>query len=581
MRKNESNDNKKNNVIDLSNYKRDYYNPYSRKRNTYPNSVYPERLSTTNKTTAKNVKETLGEPLKNKQVLRTSQQRKALSKKQRIKLRKRRRKVFLRLCMTVFIGSVVLVWGMIKLIELFTYNKVSEQTVQTGIIDNSVSLGGLIVRYEKVYLSNKQGTLYYIADEGEKVSKGGAICVVADVQEAERIKQEAYQVDHNIYNKQEKREELSYYQNDLYALDQEIIAIAHDYYLDINNNTVQHVITARQKLENAIEKRTSLYTLDKVDTLKENTEKKDRLSKQLNSITAVEKADTAGTVSYIIDGSEEKLSMEHIDDLTYSDFKTLYNDISNSNFLLSDSVIQKNMPIYKLIIKDEWQVITYIDQEKEHLFKEKDKVILNFYENDDLNLNFVLKKKVQEDNKKVKLVFETNEKLTDFLNLRKVNFKIGNRYEGLKIPLQAIVERNLIKIPSDYLIRQNESYGVMRKRNDNIEWVKVSVQYEKDGYTYILQEIGKNSILLNDEVQHPENKKVIKLDSMETHKGVYVINGKVAEFKSINIITQNEEYAIVEPGTTNNGLKAFDKMITNPKNIKEDDLLRYMNIQNE
>lgn len=573
MKKNNLNSGK-NNIIDINNYKKDYYNPYSRKRNTYSNNIYSDRLSTTKKTEEKKIEED--------RVRKASPKKKKLSKKDRMKLKRKRRIRFVKLCMTVLLGSFILVWSIIKLSQVFAYKKVSQQTVQLGVIDNSLSLNGLIVRNEKVYLSSKQGTLYYIADEGEKVSKGGDICVVADATETERIKQETYQIDSNIYNKQEKREQLSYYQDDLHELDKEIVAIAQDYYADINNNTIQHVITARQKLENSIEKRTNLYTAETVDSIKADKEKKSILYKQLSNIKTIEKANVTGTVSYIIDGSEEKLSADKVDKLSYVDFKSLYSDISNSNYLLAESLIEKNMPIYKLIVQDEWQIITYIDKEKAHLFKEKDKVTLNFYENGDVNLSFSLKKKVAEENGKIKLVFETDERLTDFLNVRKINFKIGEKYEGIKIPLQAIVERSLIKIPSDYLIRQNENYGVMRKRNGKIEWVKVSVQYEKGNDIYILQEVGNtDGILLNDEVQHPESKTVIKLDSMETHKGVYVINGKVAEFKSIKLVAQNDEYAIVEVAEANNGLKQSDKIITNPKNVSEDDLLRYMKIQNE
>ncbi len=580
MKKNNSNSGK-NNIIDINNYKRDYYNPYSRSRNTntntnkntntntYLNDKQYDKLSTTKKIKEEGIKE-------------QNKPRRKLTKKQRIKLKKRRRKRLIQLCIITLVGSIILVWGIIKLNQIFSYNKIAQQTVQLGVIDNSLSLNGLIVRNEKVYLSNNKGTLYYIADEGEKVSKDGDICVVADEIETERIKQETYQIDSNIYTKQGKREDLSYYQDDLYELDKEIVAIAQDYYTDIENNTVQHVITARQKLDNIIEKRTNLYTIEKADVIKEDKGKKSVLFNQMSNIKSIEKAEVTGTVSYIIDGSENKLSIDKVDKLNYSDYKSLYNDISNSNYLLAESIIEKDMPIYKLILKDEWQIITYIEKEKAHLFKENDQFSLNFYENGDLHLNFRLKKKVQEENEKVKLVFETNESLTEFLNMRKINFKIGSKYEGIKIPLQAIVERTLIKVPSDYLIRQSDDYGVMRKRNDKTEWVKVSVQYEKDNHTYILQEIGNNnSIVLNDEIYNMQNQKIVKLDSIETHKGVYAINGKVAEFKSIKLITQNDEYAIVEPGTTNNGLKALDKIITNPKNVKEDDLLRYMKIQNK
>ena len=67
---------------------------------------------------------------------------------------------------------------------------------------------------------------------------------------------------------------------------------------------------------------------------------------------------------------------------------------------------------------------------------------------------------------------------------------------------------------------------------------------------------------------------------MQTVQGVYVVNGQFAQFKRIEVAMTNKEYAILtqDKGTK---LKEFDQIISNPKNIKEDQLLKYMNVQNE
>jgi len=53
---------------------------------------------------------------------------------------------------------------------------------------------------------------------------------------------------------------------------------------------------------------------------------------------------------------------------------------------------------------------------------------------------------------------------------------------------------------------------------------------------------------------------------------VYCINKGYAVFRKIVMIEQNDEYCIVETGTTY-GLSQFDYIVRNGNTVKEDDIL--------
>ena len=91
---------------------------------------------------------------------------------------------------------------------------------------------------------------------------------------------------------------------------------------------------------------------------------------------------------------------------------------------------------------------------------------------------------------------------------------------------------------------------------------------------------NSNNVQVNNVLVDPQSGSSYEVTEIETKQGVYVINGKVAQFKTIEIELVSGEYAIVKyDGNTQ--LKEMDKMISNPKSIKIDQLLEDMNVQNE
>ena len=73
---------------------------------------------------------------------------------------------------------------------------------------------------------------------------------------------------------------------------------------------------------------------------------------------------------------------------------------------------------------------------------------------------------------------------------------------------------------------------------------------------------------------------LLKLDSQETYTvssqasliGVYNMNKGYADFREINILAQNAEYALVQPNTKY-GLNVYDNIVLDATSVKADQFI--------
>lgn len=147
---------------------------------------------------------------------------------------------------------------------------------------------------------------------------------------------------------------------------------------------------------------------------------------------------------------------------------------------------------------------------------------------------------------------------------------------GLKIPNSAITEKEFYTVPKDFFMKGGDSgsLGILVQRSDSsgksgAEFIAPTIYYETDTDYYIDgEEVGASDIIR-------------KADSTETYQigsgtaslqGVYNINKGYAIFKQIDILYQNEEYAIVRTGTTY-GIALYDHIALDGSKIHENDLI--------
>ncbi|MEG0388096.1 MAG: HlyD family efflux transporter periplasmic adaptor subunit, partial [Niameybacter sp.] len=300
----------------------------------------------------------------------------------------------------------------------------------------------------------------------------------------------------------------------------------------------------------------------------------------LKNNQAALKAPLSGIVSYSLDGYEKSLGQEALEGMTYENYKAIIGSLKQFEVTMPPLQTEASTPLYKIITADKWKILTYVDSD-DALSYEVGKYYDLYFDNTKREcVRFKLESK--EGGEKTQLVLSSNEYLVDFLNNRQVAFSIGqNKAEGIKIPTKAIIEKNILTIPKTYIVEQGSEKGVLRTQGQTNVFTPINIQYDDEENVYIMQQIEQlQGVGLGTVLAHPEQKEAYTVSEMETVQGVYVVNGQFAQFKRIAIQMVNDEYAILKSNKENK-LKEFDQIISNPKNIREDQLLKYMNVQNE
>ncbi len=553
-----------------------YFNPYASYSSTRVRTSYTNDFSYKNRPSY--VTQADLTPEKRRQQLKHNNR---MSKKQIRRNKKRRQRRFALRIAVLMSFTTLCVWAVMQLVHILSKPSISYQVVQIGSVDTSKSLDGVFLRKEEVICAEQAGHVQYIVSEGEKVKKDGMVYVLVDEENLVKTTKEQQAFDEKVYNEAENRKAISSYQDQIYNLDENVKSQIKEYFDNRDEPSAQYVYNLRAQLEQGIDQRTTIYAEGQKANKEQMSALRQQIEQHKSQYQIGKLAPSAGIVSYKTDGKETIDVEASINDMTYN----AYQEMIKSSIVTSlyQTAIEANEPVYKLILDNKWYVVSYIHEKDQEAYIEGKYYVLDFTETANCQVNFKLVSKKQEDDQHIQLVFETQDRMIDFLDMRYATFTIGEKnVTGLKIPLKAIVEQNMLKIPSSFCFEQNGKMGVYRQIGETTEFVSINIEgEEEEGYYYILQDLTNAKILqLNNVLVNPENSQTYQLTEIETKKGVYVINGKIAAFKPIEIAVTSGEYAIIDYNQKSK-LKERDKIISNPKSIKLDQLLDDMTIQNE
>ena len=512
-------------------------------------------------------------PLPVEDMSRRPQQRKQTKKKKKTHFFMGRILFFI-----VFIVAVIYLINIV--VNTMQKPVISYQMVQRGIIDNSDVFSGLIVRSENVMSNKEEGNMYLIAAEGAKVKKDGEVYQVLDALETSAIEEDIQKVESDIAKVQNKRQDMSYYQNEIQAITNNIGVHLEEFYMLSKQGNLVQTQELKKQVEYEMVKRKNIHMQDNTTSLGALKSQKQELSALLSENQKIYKAPQSGWVSYYVDGFEQVFTVDKIDAVTEKDVKQKYANTSTT----ANQIIAVADPAYKLINDEKWYMVCFMPESWANRFVEGK--TYDFMLTEDNNAEFSLK--VEQNipqEKQNKVVFTSREQLDLFSNKRTATFKSTQYiYEGLKIPKSAIAERNLMKIPKAYVVDHEDGLGVLKAAPGATEYVfsGLNVQFEDDkGYVHVLQNIGQKGMLqLGDTIVNPSQKDdVYTVSEVSMTQGVYVVNGRITKFKQLDILASNTEYVIVKSSSIN-GIKQFDQIVTNPKNVEEEQLLKDMDVKN-
>ncbi len=463
-------------------------------------------------------------------------------KKTTSKIKKYRKPLNLNIGMIIF--SVIFLYVVVCVIIYFQTSHIVRYEVQEGSLSTNNLYRGVVLRDETVIRTSSTGYVNYCAREGERVAKNDLVYVV---DETGRLSQEleALSQGENTLSKKSLAEFRS-----------EIVAFTHDF----DSSNYNAVYDFKYSLKNTVLKLANENMLKSIDSLS---------ASGINAIN-YSYAPKTGLVAYWTDGYENLQPQ----DVTMEIFENEKKDYKKKQNI-SNTLLEAGDPVYKLSTDENWSIVIPIDAERGAKLQEEGYIKVRFLKNQYESWGQA-KLLVNGDGKSYLQLSFTNSMIT-FLSDRFLDVELIVEDEtGLKIPLSSIVQKEFFLIPEEFVIPGGNNGGDSIVRQCYLENGTISseiVEIEVYNFDNETKEYYLDSSMLN------PGDILYKLDSQETYTvsrratlvGVYNMNKGYADFKQINILYQNDEYAIVKPNTKY-GLSVYDYIVLNAESVRDNQL---------
>lgn len=464
----------------------------------------------------------------------------------------------------VFFGFIA-VYLIVCVYLFFTSSHISGYEVIAGNLHTDYHYTGIALRTEKVFNSEKLGYVNYYAREGEKVSMASTVYTV---DESGRMA-EAFQ---------NTTEELNLGSDDYAQLRGEIAA----YLGDSSDMDFSRVYDFKTSVGASI---LDLMNQNMIEQLDNATEGDAGLFTRYN-------AATSGVVEYYIDGYEEatleSLSSEWFDQETYE-----------RKNLRTEELVGQGEPVYKLITEENWLLIFPLDEEMESYLSNKIQENQSVTEDGTVSqrttyIQIRFDKDKEEIWPSVTLEYRDGQaygvlkfinSMVRYADERYLSFEvIREETSGLKIPKSAVTEKEFFVIEKDYKTQSgaDNSTGFMKQTvsvdgNSAAEFVDCTIYFEDEEFAYVdpkEEDFGTSQKKLQsgDLLIKTDSADYYQVGRTEKLRGVYNINKGYTMFRQIQVIYENEEYCIVEEGTSY-GFSVYDHIVLNADTVNEDEVI--------
>lgn len=278
-----------------------------------------------------------------------------------------------------------------------------------------------------------------------------------------------------------------------------------------------------------------------------------------------------GIVVYSIDGLENLTE----DELSLDNFEK--KDYIKDN-LKTGNQINSGDPVYKLVTSDDWSVIFPVSDKQVVRLASREKIKVKFLKDGESEIGKLSIITVG-DQRYAKVEFDSG--MVRYADDRYLEVElVTNTKSGLKIPISSIVKKEFYTVPSGMLTKNDENTAGFRKEvNDKdgkitTEFINATIysRVTPEGSQQELCYLDTDKLKEGDVLVNPENNNRYTVGEKAPLEGVYCINKGYAVFRTISIIDQNEEFCIVETGTSY-GIAQFDYIVLDGSTVNEKEIL--------
>ncbi len=470
---------------------------------------------------------------------------------------------------TIMFGALLL-YMIITVVLYATSSHVTTYQVTTGPLTKNPVCTALALRSEDVITAENSGYIEYYATEGMQVRKDGSVYSISNEQQENTA---VALSDEQMEEVRSSAEQFSYAYNSNNFYD------TYSYKYQVRGTILQ---AAKAETSQATQTSEDSQTASSEEG--ENTDSVAGSAVTGNSISIgnqdVYTAPEAGIVVYSTDGYENKTA----DSLVEEDFNQMAYQKEN---LITGNEIQTGDSVYKLITSENWTLMVPLTDQMAAALAGRESIQVKFVkdgesQNGSLSIVNISSQKVA----KIELINGMTRYAGDrFLEVELVI----NTQSGLKIPVSSIVEKEFYTVPLDFLTQgdNGDTQGFLKQigsgDSSSSEFVDATIYRQVDAQGNEITEntqdtsgglcyVDKDTLNEGDILIKPDSGETFTVGQVDNLQGAYNINQGYAVFRQIKILDQNEEYCIVEEGTSY-GLRAFDYIARDGSTVSEEEIL--------
>jgi len=375
------------------------------------------------------------------------------------------------------------------------YSPITTQNAISYTATDGTNAEATIIRQEQVITSDIGGALHFKTSDGNRLAKGGVVAEVYDVDTASITVSKIDELNKKIAD----IEEIEGY-NDVAAADLELLTNKiresfGDYVYGCSANNFSSASADCNEVLSAINKK-QYITGETVDFSAQLASLKSQLaeiSASLPTVKATITTDRSGYFISAVDGYENKLKGENLDEITPEFLKELKPDKVSEN------------SIGKIVSDYDWYIAVSVSLNDSLKYKEGDELYIKTSVRNNPSLSVRVKQiNTSKESDSATVIFSCQQMNSSLATMRSGKVTIVNKeYTGLKVPKKAL------------RIVDGET-GVYVITGVTVKFVKVNVIYQADDYI-----ICEQSKIDSDEIIRLYDKVIVK------GKGLY--DGKIID----------------------------------------------------
>lgn len=440
------------------------------------------------------------------------------------------------------IFAIMLIYIIICIFGYFTSKHVVPYKVMEGSLSSNNIYQGIALRDEKIITAEQAGYINYYAREGERVGVGN---LVYTLDESGKLAE---------YIASENSGETTLSDRDLSELKSEILGFVSGF----DPENFSSVYDFKYNVKGTVLKLANANILENIDRINNSG---------VSELISFCRAPETGIVVYSTDGYEDMT----LEQFTEESFDTKEYEKKQ---LISNDLIASGDPVYKLSEEEDWSIVIQTDESKAAELEELEYVKVKFLKNQDTSWGEVSSYTNPEGDTFVQLTF-TNSMIT-FCTDRFIEIELITEDEkGLKIPKSSIIQKEFYIVPKEYVTKSGENGrdGVLKETytedgKATTEFIETTI-YNATETEYYLDDLKLRS---GDDIIKPESTQRYTVSKKGTLVGVYNINKGYADFKQIDILYDNEEYAIVK-SNTQYGLNVYDYIALDAASVEDNEII--------